>query len=1241
MRRGGGSFRRQGSSGGGGGSGRRFSTQSNGSGASSGNVRSGGAASASRGGGGGSGRRGGRRPQVAELSEREIRSMIEGSNVQHTVCLQLGVESIEPLNAHVRNFQGSSNDPEDGVVRSSTQSSVVPLAVFGLNDWEEQVEFERVIASLRRPTRVSQEDGEEIEATLECCARVSCDTRLMEWKYELSFSPKADDTMWLFANKLLLQLRSAGIYGRALLPMRGSRRVVLASAFSMASPFQDGSTQQPLRWSGEMAWHQIIVEAPVGNTSEIVQSVRLPAVPPPPTSSSESASTAAAVSLRYPTLVPLVEDLLSHNAKTKRPAVVILRGIPGSGKSTFGREIAAICEVKGGQTSAVRCEIISADRYFVGPRGYVFDVKSIGKAHDTCKQQFEDALRKNTTNIIVVDNTHTQLWEYEHYVDRARSSGCRVQVLEMRCPDLTTCIQMARRNSHGVPVSKVIQMHLRWELDSSALAFAPQFEHALANKNPISRSTATGVVYVGLFIGPEERAKLLRLFPPIHANVFGEHVTIYYRPTKSYVRNVEIGEEVAVRVTDLVQDERGQTLRVEFVDELSLKMRNKIPHITISTKADTGAYYSNELLEDSRANRIVLSEDQQVLIKAQMGVAVLTQNQRVTTLTSPFGAPESSQPGLQKTAGRCGPASKMVVVCIDEESLESAMSAVGAASGNKETMASHLLSRLTLHEQMQQHLGSSCSTRRILCLKQNGSSSSDTNLRSLEDLLLLSPSRQLAFDKLVVLAPDAACDTVVELLERECDVATLAHAIKKLTVLTTLSEHMSSSFADGACFQSIAVSVSKLVLPSVQEVTRSGAFSAPYALTLTGAMDCLNLGIQERTRHDIHTGIRLASNACLSAFDKHSSGPVTVERFDSSLVGLEAEVVDLCAFVDDEDLDLVELQRQVVEALANGGATHTLVGREPGCLYFKGCSDAAQSSVFRLQILLGSSTKCESSVYKRLAYCRKLRQQAQRHLHETETYATLVALLQAMLRMQCLGVAGDLLTAPILGLVSESLVLEFLLQSSEFKRRDVGESDESTESTDEPETVRLLQQLLQYLDNWSDAKWTQVLAAVQELFGRDGPRTQVRQSPPLVRAVKTCLGICRHFDLETRGAIFRPTSADKRSADLLQLLVALVHSKPTLSEAQGAVVRGYVQVTSSSNPLDTVALCDAMQQVALKEHVNPLASVFACAPSRLLQTQRIDVITASQEVLEQVIAGVEYTNLSHSQLAHLQLSVHC
>uniref|UniRef100_K3WWE0 tRNA ligase phosphodiesterase domain-containing protein n=1 Tax=Globisporangium ultimum (strain ATCC 200006 / CBS 805.95 / DAOM BR144) TaxID=431595 RepID=K3WWE0_GLOUD len=548
-------------------------------------------------GGGGSGRSsGGRRQQ--EPSGQETRHLIQSANVQYTVSLQLNIPEVEQLHSRWKQFDQlcGSTSTETHKTTSGSGLLTVPLAVFGLNDWEELIEFQRVIAELRRPQHQDQ------EAKVSARARVQCDRKLLEWKYELSFSSGAEDTLWAFTNELVLQARSAGVVGRPLLSSHAGGLVfALASVFTTSSPFEGSHTNaQHLEWHGVFPWDRIVVEASTSNGAQtvIVQAVHLPVISLTPS----DADTAKLPDLRYPSLAPLVDELLHENAATKRPSVVILRGIPGSGKSTFGREIATIAKHRNAS-----CAIFSADLFFIGARGYEFDVKKISHAHSDCKKRFQNALFESSTNILVVDNTHTQYWEYGEYAELALQHGCRLQILEMACPDLSTCIQMAKRNSHGVPVAKVIQMYLRWEADDRALTFLPQFQYAMLNRNPVSRNSESSLVYVGLFLAADERAKLLELCRPKHANVFGEHVTLFYKPTKAYARHVAIGEDVAVRTMELVQDGQGQTIRVEFASQMPLKMRNKIPHITISTGNNVSAYYSNELLENSTARRIALA----------------------------------------------------------------------------------------------------------------------------------------------------------------------------------------------------------------------------------------------------------------------------------------------------------------------------------------------------------------------------------------------------------------------------------------------------------------------------------------------------------------------------------------------------------------------------------------------------------------------------------------------------------
>ena len=80
------------------------------------------------------------------------------------------------------------------------------------------------------------------------------------------------------------------------------------------------------------------------------------------------------------------------------PLIVLMRGLPGSGKSTFARELWFHA-----MTDGFTAEIVSADFWFQRLEGYRFVGSQILNAHAWCKQRFEAAVARQV-HVIIVDN---------------------------------------------------------------------------------------------------------------------------------------------------------------------------------------------------------------------------------------------------------------------------------------------------------------------------------------------------------------------------------------------------------------------------------------------------------------------------------------------------------------------------------------------------------------------------------------------------------------------------------------------------------------------------------------------------------------------------------------------------------------------------------------------------------------------------------------------------------------------
>jgi predicted kinase len=130
--------------------------------------------------------------------------------------------------------------------------------------------------------------------------------------------------------------------------------------------------------------------------------------------------------------------------------LILLRGVPGSGKTTLGKTI-------------LRCvasdnpDVISADDFFIDENGnYVFDGSKIKLAHEQCLQRCAEKMKEKFSRIVVA-NTFTQKWEMERYFEMAERYNYRV---------FSVIVENTHgsQNVHGVPDEKVDIMRNRFEI---------------------------------------------------------------------------------------------------------------------------------------------------------------------------------------------------------------------------------------------------------------------------------------------------------------------------------------------------------------------------------------------------------------------------------------------------------------------------------------------------------------------------------------------------------------------------------------------------------------------------------------------------------------------------------------------------------------------------------------------------------------------------------------------------------
>ena len=116
----------------------------------------------------------------------------------------------------------------------------------------------------------------------------------------------------------------------------------------------------------------------------------------------------------------------------------IVRGLPGSGKTTFAKKFGVYH--------------IEADMFHMQDGKYNWKAEKMSDAHSWCYNQYCYALENGMD--VVVSNTFTTLKEFNRYVQQAKSVGCTLEVIH--CKNNFGSV-------HNVPEATIQKMKDRWE----------------------------------------------------------------------------------------------------------------------------------------------------------------------------------------------------------------------------------------------------------------------------------------------------------------------------------------------------------------------------------------------------------------------------------------------------------------------------------------------------------------------------------------------------------------------------------------------------------------------------------------------------------------------------------------------------------------------------------------------------------------------------------------------------------
>lgn len=272
------------------------------------------------------------------------------------------------------------------------------------------------------------------------------------------------------------------------------------------------------------------------------------------------------------------KNIMGVDITRPKDELIIMRGIPGSGKSTKAKQLVGNGVIH--STDDV-IESMGDYRKFFEDMIANKDFAPLSRAH---AQNFKNAVgdMKKGITPIVIDNTNLRADEPKNYIEAALNMGYddkNIKFVEVGTGGVSA-EELAQRNTHGVPLDKIKSM-----IQTYKSAGPMTVEKVIGSKSRFGGSSGRKLAMIVL--DDKSRSKLLSAIGhliPEGWEVIAHHMTINFGKGLTGDQVNDLGKIITLRATEIGKSDMAMAVKVEgYVTDKA------IPHITIAINKSSGA----------------------------------------------------------------------------------------------------------------------------------------------------------------------------------------------------------------------------------------------------------------------------------------------------------------------------------------------------------------------------------------------------------------------------------------------------------------------------------------------------------------------------------------------------------------------------------------------------------------------------------------------------------------------------